>query len=73
MEQNILTILGIAITLSEIAFAICKYSKETIRKKRYDTINVYNELFENIYLLRDKYYEKFTETSLFEHSKLSSD
>ncbi len=73
MEQNILTILGIAITLSEIAFVIYKYSEEAIRKKRYDTINVYNELFENIYLLREKYYEKFTGTSLFEHSNISSD
>ena len=73
MEQNILTILGIAITLSEIAIAIYKYSEEAIRKKRYDTINVYNELFENIYLLREKYYEKFTGTSLFEHSNISSD
>lgn len=65
--------LGVFITLLEIAFAIYKYSQETMRKKRYDTINVYNELFENTYLLRERYYEKYIGTSLFEHSHISSD
>ena len=71
--QDILTISGVAIALAEIAFAIYKYSKETMRKKQRDTIVAYNELFENIYLLREKYYEKFTGTLLFEYSNISSD
>lgn len=65
--------LGVFITLLEIAFAIYKYSQETMRKKRYDTINVYSELFEKTYLLREKYYDKFAGLSLFEHSHISSD
>ena len=71
--QDILAILAVVIALSEIAFAIYKYSKETIRKKQYDTIIVYNEMFENIYLLREKYYEKFIRAPLFEYSNISSD
>ena len=76
MEQNIqdiFTILGVTITLIEIAFAIYKYSRETMRKKQHDTIVVYNKLFETLYLLREKYYEKFIKTPLFEHTNISSD
>lgn len=71
--QDILTISGVVIALAEIAFAIYKYSRETMRKKQRDTIVVYNELFGNIYLLREKYCEKFTRTPLFEYSNILSD
>ena len=52
----IFTILGTLIALFEISFAIIKYSKETNRKRRSETILVYNKIFNDTYNLRDKYY-----------------
>lgn len=73
MIKNMLTILGVVIALLEIAFGIYKYVKETRRKKQYDTIRIYNRLFESLYSLREEYYKKYKDASLFEHNTVSSD
>ena len=48
--------MGAVLALIEIAFIVYKYSKETARKRRSDTILVYNTIFYDTYNLRDDYF-----------------
>ena len=52
----ILSIIGTSVALIEIGFVIYKYSKETTRKRRSETITIYNQIFNDTYTIRDKYY-----------------
>lgn len=54
--NTILSILGAIIALLELGFIICKYSQETKRKRRSETISIYNKIFNDTYKLRDEYY-----------------
>lgn len=60
----ILSIIGAAVALLEVGFIIFKYSKETTRKRRSETITIYNKIFNDTYKLRDEYY-KATQKKLF--------
>lgn len=59
-----ISILGAAIALIEVGFIIYKYSKETARKRRSETIAIYNKIFKDTYILLDNY-KKATNKSLF--------
>lgn len=54
---TVLSIIGAVLALVEIAFIIYKYSKETTRKRRSETILVYNQIFNDTYILRDEFYK----------------
>ena len=41
--------------LIELGFIIYKYSKETTRKRRSETIEIYNKIFNDTYTLLDKF------------------
>ncbi len=41
---DIISSLGVAIALIEVGFVIYKYSKETARKRRSETIAIYNKI-----------------------------
>ena len=51
MIQNI-SIIGLIITIGEIALAIYKYMQETRRKKCSDTLQTINNLFNSTYSAR---------------------
>ena len=59
-----ISILGAAIALVEIGFVIFKYCKETTRKRRSETIAIYNKIFNDIYALLDTY-KSATNKALF--------
>lgn len=61
----ILSIIGAIIALIEIGFIIYKYSKESTRKRRSETIIIYNQIFEDTYNLRDNFY-KISRNKLFD-------
>ena len=52
---TIISLFGVAIALAEIGFAICKYTKETTRKRRSETLDVYNQVFFDTYALLELY------------------
>lgn len=60
----IISIFGVVIALLEVGFIIFKYSKESKRKCRSETIEKYNKIFNDTYILREKFYEK-THKKLF--------
>jgi hypothetical protein len=47
-------------TLIGVFWAIYQYIKEATRKKRSETLKVYNELFDATYEVREAYYKKTT-------------
>lgn len=51
----IFSMITAAVALAEVGFAIYEYSKETKRKRRSETIIIYNRIFNDIYALRDHY------------------
>ena len=53
----IISIIGVTITLLEVGFIIFKYSKESKRKRRSETIEKYNKIFNDTYSLRDKFFD----------------
>lgn len=59
-------------TLLGIIWGIYQYSKETTRKKRSETLNTYNILFDEIYNIREIYY-KDTNELLFSSEKIHTD
>ena len=59
-------------TLLGIIWAIYQYSKEATRKKRSETLNVYNSIFCETYNIRDIYY-KNTNEFLFSSDKIHAD
>jgi hypothetical protein len=61
----IISIIGVAITLLEVGFIIFKYSKESKRKCRSETIEKYNKIFNDTYSLRDKFFD-ITGKNLFD-------
>lgn len=61
----IISIIGVAITLLEVGFIIFKYSKESKRKRRSETIEKYNKIFNDTYSLRDKFFD-ITGKNLFD-------
>lgn len=61
---TIISILGATIALFEVGFVIYKYSKETTRKRRSETIAIYNKIFNDAYILLDKY-KNITNKDLF--------
>lgn len=61
---GVLSIIGCVIAFAEVGFIIYKYSKETVRKRRSETIIIYNQIFEDTYNLRDDFY-KLTKNKLF--------
>ena len=58
--DTIIAGIGVTIALLEIAIAIYKYIAETERQKYMDTISIFNCLFEETYLLKEKYLNKFS-------------
>ena len=64
MITTIISILGTIIALIEAGFVIYKYSKETKRKRRSETIAIYNKIFSDTYALRDSY-KSITNKTLF--------
>lgn len=60
----VISIFGVAIALIEVGFIIYKYSKETTRKKRRETIEIYNKIFNDTYSLLDEF-KKATKKTLF--------
>ena len=61
----IISIIGVTITLLEVGFIIFKYSKESKRKRRSETIEKYNKIFNDTYSLRDKFFD-ITGKNLFD-------
>ena len=59
-------------TLLGIVWAIYQYSKEAARRKRSETLNVYNSLFYETYNIRDIYYNNTNEL-LFSSDKIHAD
>ena len=70
MIQNI-SIIGLIITIGEIAFAIYKYMQETRRKKCSDTLQTINNLFNGTYSAREEYLSAFN-NSTFDLEKIES-
>lgn len=58
-------------TLMGVIWAIYQYAKEATRKKRSETLKVYNELFNAIYEIRETYYKE-TKEFLFTSNKIHS-
>lgn len=50
-----LSIIGAIIALTEVGFLIFQYAKESVRRRRSETITVYNQIFNDTYKLRDQY------------------
>ncbi len=61
----VVSIFGVVIALIEVGFIIYKYSKETTRKRRSETIEIYNKIFNDTYTLVDKFKE-LTKKTLFD-------
>ena len=70
MIQNI-SIIGLIITIGEIALAIYKYMQETRRKKCSDTLQTINNLFNSTYSAREEYLSAFN-NSTFDLEKIES-
>lgn len=60
------------VTLLGILWAIYQYSKEATRRKRSETLMVYNRLFNETYDIRELYYN-ITKENLFSSDKIHSD
>lgn len=60
------------IALCEMGFAVFKYSKESIRRRRSETIAVYNTIFKETYTLRDIFYNT-TNKELFASKEIHND
>lgn len=60
------------ITLISFLGAIFQYKKESIRKKRSETLALYIELFNKTYNIREEYKDMFSE-SIFSSTKISTD
>lgn len=58
-------------TLMGVIWAIYQYAKEATRKKRSETLKIYNELFDATYEIREAYYKETTEL-LFTSNKIHS-
>ncbi len=58
-------------TLMGVIWAIYQYAKEATRKKRSETLKVYNELFDATYEIREAYYKE-TKELLFTSNKIHS-
>lgn len=58
-------------TLMGVIGAIYQYAKEATRKKRSETLKVYNELFDTTYEIREAYYKE-TKELLFISNKIHS-
>lgn len=58
-------------TLMGVIWAIYQYAKEATRKKRSETLKIYNELFDDTYEIREAYYKETTEL-LFTSNKIHS-
>lgn len=56
-------------TLMGVFWAIYQYAKEATRKKRNETLKVYNELFDATYEIREAYYKE-TKDLLFTSDKI---
>lgn len=65
----IISVIGAIIALTQLSFIIYKYSKETARKRRSETILLYNQIFNDTYKLRDDYYN-VTQKSIFESDSI---
>lgn len=59
-------------TLLGILWAIYQYSKEATRKKRSETLVVYNKIFDETYNIREIYYKNTQEYS-FSSDKIHAD
>lgn len=64
MITTIISLLGVIVALIEVGFVIYKYTKETERKRRSETIVIYNKIFNDTYSLRDNY-KSITNKTLF--------
>lgn len=71
MVTIILSIVGAAIALFEVGFIIFRYSKETTRKRRSETIEIYNKIFYSTYDLCDKY-NKITGKKTFDSASIKN-
>lgn len=60
------------VTLMGILCAIYQYKKETIRKKRSETLELYIDLFSKTYNIREEYKNK-TNDNLFHSEKIHND
>lgn len=60
------------IALCEMGFAVFKYSKESIRRRRSETIAVYNTIFKETYTLREIFYNT-TNKELFASKEIHND
>lgn len=58
-------------TLMGVIWAIYQYVKEATRKKRSETLKIYNELFDATYEIREAYYKE-TKELLFASNKIHS-
>ena len=67
----IIATIGVVIALLEVAIVIHKYILETERQKYMDTINIFNCLFEDTYLLQE-HYLKICSSVEFSAEKISS-
>lgn len=67
-----LSVLGVVIAFVEVGFVVYKYSKETIRKRRSETILIYNKIFDDTYTLRDNY-KSITNHELFTSDEIKND
>lgn len=68
----IISILGAIIALIEVGFIIYKYSKDTTRKRRSETIAIYNKIFNDTYALLDNY-KRVTNKPLFVSEDIKND
>lgn len=68
----VITGVGTIIALIEIYFVLYKYHLETKRQKYKDTINIFNNLLEDTYLLKEEYTRSFS-GPLFNAENLSAD
>ena len=60
------------IALFEVGFAVFKYSKESIRRRRSETIAVYNTIFKETYTLGETFYNT-TNKELFASKEIHND
>lgn len=60
MDKNIIVaIIGVVIAMCEIAIALYRYILEIERQKYIDTINIFESLLGETYILKEKYIEYF--------------
>ena len=68
----IVSVVGAFIALIELGFIVFKYSRETIRKRRSETIDIYNKIFNNTYEILDEFNMK-TGKRLFSSEDICND